>query len=426
MAMLPVARGIWRESAVLGPLQIRDFRLFWSGNLVSQCGDQFQIVALAILALNLTHNPATLGGENAAQAIPRALFMLVGGIITDRFRASGVLRVTNLLMAFLVGILATLTAVRMLDLWHLYVYAVLAGSVYAFSVPAQQSIASELVPLDKVRHAVALNTTGFNTALFLVPPIAGVLVAQVGSAPAFALNAFSFGVAATCLWFVRGGAPREEARKSDPLGQLREGVQLVVRSPLLRVAVFTLTIYSLGYRGPNLVGVPTLAKLTLGAGDPGVGLLYGIGGAGALLAALGLGVNRAGVAAGLAGRAHPPRHRRRSHVRWPRDHHPSRRRRALPRHCSARALRDHLSDSGADARSGRGARAVMAFVMLGVVGLKPLSLSLGGCSACWSGGGASSWSAGLSSRSRASWRWPIAPFARRPGRRVATPRAATA
>ena len=165
MALLPVARGAWRESAALGPLQIRDFRLFWSGNLVSQCGDQFQIVALAILALNLTHNSATLGGVLAAQAIPRTLFMLVGGIITDRFRASGVLRVTNLLMAFLVGILATLTAVRMLELWHLYVYAVLAGSVYAFSLPAQQSIASELVPLDKVRYAVALNTTGFNTAL---------------------------------------------------------------------------------------------------------------------------------------------------------------------------------------------------------------------------------------------------------------------
>jgi len=85
-------------------------------------------------------------------------------------------------MTFPVGILAMLSATGLLELWHLYVYAVLAGGVYAFAIPAQQSIASELVPLDQVRNAVALNTTSFSTTLFLVPPIAGVLVAHLGSA----------------------------------------------------------------------------------------------------------------------------------------------------------------------------------------------------------------------------------------------------
>jgi MFS family permease len=89
------------------------------------------LVGLAILALDLTHNPTTLGTVLAAQAIPRTLFMLLGGVVTDRFRPTGVLRVANLLMTFLVGALATLTALHVLALWHLYVYAVLAGGVYS-------------------------------------------------------------------------------------------------------------------------------------------------------------------------------------------------------------------------------------------------------------------------------------------------------
>jgi len=279
-----------RQSATLAPLSVRDFRLFWSGTFVSQCGDQFQLVGLAILALDLTHDPATLGAVLAAQAIPRTLFIVLGGVITDRFRASGVLRITNLLMTLLVGALATLTELGRLELWHLYVYAVLAGIVYSCSVPAQQSIASELVPREQVRNAVALNTTSFNTTLFLVPPLAGILVAHLGNAPAFAFNALSFGVAALCLRFVRGGELPGEARKQSPLVQIQEGFTVVLGSPVLLVAVLSAVVYSLGYQGANLVGVPTLAKLTLGAGDAGVGLLYGAGGLGALLAALGVGL----------------------------------------------------------------------------------------------------------------------------------------
>lgn len=294
MATFRIARGAWWQSAALAPLRYRDFRLFWCGNLLAQCGDQLQIVGLAILVLNLTQDPASLGVVLAAQAIPRALFMLVGGVITDRLQANVVLRVTNLLMTLLLGVLATLNATGNLEPWHLYAYAVLSGGVYAFSIPAQQSITSELVPLDMVRNAVALNTTGFNTTLFLIPPLAGILVAHLGTAPAFALDALAFGGAAICLRVVRGGAPRMGARKASPMAELREGVQVVVASPFLRVAVLTAIVYSLGYQGANLVGVPTLAKITLGAGDAGVGLLYGVGGAGALLAALSIGISSRG------------------------------------------------------------------------------------------------------------------------------------
>jgi len=378
MSAFSVTRGNWRQSAALAPLHVRDFRLFWCGTLVSQCGDQLQIVGLAILALNLTQNPATLGAVLAAQAIPRTLFILIGGVVTDRFRPVGVLRVTNLLMTILVGILATLSATGLLELWHLYVYAVLAGGVYAFAIPAQQSIASELVPVDQVRNAVALNTTSFNTTLFLVPPLAGVLVAHLGSAPAFVLNALSFGIATSCLRFVRGSEPRATAQKESPIAQLREGIQAVARSPLLRVAVLTATVYSLGYQGANLVGVPTLAKITLGAGDSGVGLLYGAGGAGALLAALGISliarVPRLGLLAALTllgtglglilvGISATLQEAAVALFLAT----------AVRALCAIAYLTLIQTHAAAEVR-GR----VMALFMLGVVGLEPLSLSLGG------------------------------------------------
>lgn len=143
------------------------------------------------------------------------------------------------------------------------VYGVLAGVVYACAIPSQQSIAAELVPRDDVRHAVALGSTSFNTALFLVPPLAGLVVARLGSAPAFAFNAFSFGVASLCLQLVRGASPRVEARTQNPLRQLREGFHVVLASPFYRVQMLIALVYSLGFQGANLIGVPTLAKLTL-------------------------------------------------------------------------------------------------------------------------------------------------------------------
>lgn len=71
MATSRIAGGTWRQSAAIAPLRLRDFRLFWIGNLVSQCGDQFQLVGLAILALNLTHDPATLGPDRAEHWLDR-------------------------------------------------------------------------------------------------------------------------------------------------------------------------------------------------------------------------------------------------------------------------------------------------------------------------------------------------------------------
>jgi MFS family permease len=378
MAALALARHALTQNEALAPLRIADYRQFWTGNVVSQVGDQFQIVGLAILTLDLTHSAAMLGGVLATQAVPRTLLMLVGGLASDRFRPSQILRATNLVFAFLVGGLSALAASHVLQPWMLYMYAALAGAVYAFAFPAQQTIASEVVPLDSVRGAVTLNNTSFNASLVLGPPLAGLLVSHVGSAPAFALNACSFLFSWWCMCRVQGGqAPVARARVSS-MAALREGFRAVWQSAVLRVAMIAAVFYSLGYQGANLVGVPTLAKLTLNAGDGGVGVLYGAGGVGALLAAVGIGVfgrrSRGGLLAalsllgtgvGLAAVSRTgsiPQAAVGLFVAT-----------ALYGMCAISFLTLVQTHAPAETR-GR----VMSLFLLGVVGFEPLSLSLGG------------------------------------------------
>lgn len=275
----------------------------WSGNFVSQCGDQIQLVGLAILALDLTHNPATLGAVLAAQAIPRTLFILLGGVVTDRFRASGVLRVTNLVMAFLVGVLATLTALRLLEVWHVYVYAVLAGMVYACAIPAQQSIPSDLVPprqgtsRGRIEHDQLQHDAVPRATPRWAPGRAPGKRARLRLQRLVVWHCCALPPVPTGDCAARPGA---QARSNCPVPR---GIRRGLRIPVLLIAALTAIVYSLGYQGANLVGVPTLAKLTFAAGDAGVGLLYGAGGAGALLAALGTGlvarIPRLGLLAGL-------------------------------------------------------------------------------------------------------------------------------
>jgi len=288
------ARGRLAASPLLAPLAAPGFRLYWTGNAVSQAGDQFQIVALAILALDLTGSAAVLGAVLTAQAIPRTLLMLVGGVAIDRLRPRTVLLASSALQTLVVTLLAGLAASGQLALWHLYVYGVLAGACLAFSIPAGQAMVTDLLPRDEVRGGTALINTTFNLTMFLAPPLAGIAVAAIGPVPAFTFNAASFAVAFACLVFVEARDLPPKPPGESALAQLREGFAVTWRDSALLVAVLCGTIYSLGFQGVALVGVPALAKLALDGGSGGVGVLFGARGAGALLGLVAGGALRTG------------------------------------------------------------------------------------------------------------------------------------
>jgi MFS family permease len=271
---------------LLVPLLDRNYLIYWIGRTVSFSGDQFQIVALAIVALDLTHSTSGLGAVLTVQAIPRALFMLFGGAATDRFRARTVMLVSDFLQSLVVVALALLAFSGALSLWHLLVYAALSGTVFAFFLPAANTIVTDLVPTDNVRAANALGNTAQNLAIFLMPPLAGLAVAAMGAAPAFAFNALALLGSVTTLSLIRE-KPHLVATRPGPspsvLAHLRESIDAARRDTPTFLTLIMAVVYCLGFFGAQFVALPALAKLSLDAGDGGVGLVLGARGVGGLI-----------------------------------------------------------------------------------------------------------------------------------------------
>ena len=286
---------------LVAPLRERDFSLLWAGNAVSLAGDNFQSVALAVLVLDLTHSAAALGTILMLQAVPRAVFMLVGGVIADRFRPRLSLLAANTLQGvFVAGLVAAMLGGHLAP-WHLYVYALCSGTALAFSIPAADALLPQLVPAALLRSANALSTLNFNLAIALVPPLAGVLVERTGTLSSFVLNAVSFFVVAVAVLLIREPRVRRARSASSPFASLMEGVRVARRDRPVWIAILTATVYSLGFGGAFFVGVPALAKLALNGGSAGVGILYGAAGVGSVLGILAVGTARAIPRQGLAG-----------------------------------------------------------------------------------------------------------------------------
>ena len=306
-ASLPLTfspRGLLDRFPLLTPFASRSYALLWGGNFISLAGDQFQTIALAVLALDLTGSTAVLGAVLGAQAIPRALFMLVGGVAADRFKPRTVMLAANALQGVIVALLAAAIAARALQQWHLYAYAVASGTLLAFSIPAGQSLVPLLVPKQRLRSANALNSLNFNLTASVFPPLAGLVVAHLGSFPAFAFDSLSFFIVAAALVAVRPlYAPPTTQSATTPLRQLRDGIAAARSDRVVWLAIWIAATFSLGFGGASLVGLPALAKFDLHAGTEGVGVLFGAAGAGAVVGAILFGslahLPRQGLVAGI-------------------------------------------------------------------------------------------------------------------------------
>src|SRR5512147_672268 len=182
-------------------LQIRNFRLLWIGEGISLLGDQFYLIALPWLVLSLTGNALTVGTVLATAGIPRALFMLIGGALTDRFTPRKLMIDSNLVLMILTGLLAALVVTNLIQLWMLYAFALLFGLADAFFFPAQTSIVPQLVDKDQLQSANAIIQGTATLSLFVGPILAGTLISSLdrgaahsdsGIALAFALDSLSF------------------------------------------------------------------------------------------------------------------------------------------------------------------------------------------------------------------------------------------
>ena len=278
--------------ALLRPLRIRDFRLLFAGETISVLGDQFHFVALTWLALQLTGSGLVLGTVLMTAAIPRAVFMLVGGAFSDRFSPRTLMLLSNAIRAVVVGVLAALVVSGQAELWHLYVLAAIFGIVDAFFYPALNTIVPMLVPERQLAPANALVQSAQQVMGLIGPALAGAMVAIVQTGPAFVIDAASFAVAAVALFLIRGGrrpATSSETRAPSVLSTIADGVRAAWADPAVRSIVVLTSAINFAIVGPMSVGLAILADTRFEGGSAAFGLLFSAFGAGAVVGAIAAG-----------------------------------------------------------------------------------------------------------------------------------------
>jgi MFS family permease len=283
---------------LLRPLQYRDFRLLWVGQGVSLLGDQFQAVALAWLVLSLTGSGLALGLVFVASAIPRAIFILVGGALADRFEPRRLLLFSDIVRGLTVGVMTVLVVTDSIEIWHLIVMGVLFGTVDALFFPALNTIVPSLVETDRLEAANAIVQGTSQLTGLIGPALAGVLVAVVGTGAAFAIDTASFAVAALCLAAIRPrprtvlapAAPTSDAPAKPSLwGEIRAGVRYAMSDPAIATLLILSAALNLAFSGPIAVGLPWLASERFGGDAALFGLMIAGFGAGAVIGAIAAG-----------------------------------------------------------------------------------------------------------------------------------------
>ncbi|MFF1282285.1 MFS transporter [Streptomyces sp. NPDC058299] len=222
-----------RATSMFSSLKIRNYRLFFMGQVVSNTGTWMQRIAQDWLVLSLTGSSAAVGITTALQFLPMLLFGLYGGVLVDRLPKRPTLLGTQTAMAVTGLALAALTLSGHVQVWHVYVAAFAVGLATVLDNPARQSFVSEMVGPDQLQNAVSLNSANFQSARLVGPAVAGLMITGVGTGWAFLANGLSFAAPLTGLLLMRARELHVVQRAPRGKGQLREGLDYVAKRPEL-------------------------------------------------------------------------------------------------------------------------------------------------------------------------------------------------
>lgn len=283
-----------RATGLAALLQIRDFRLLWLGEGISLLGDQFQFIALPWLVLQLTGDGLAIGTVLALAGVPRALFMLVGGALTDRFSPRRVMLASNAARMVLVLGLALLVLGNAISLWMVYLFALAFGLADAFFYPAQSSIIPRIVGKEQLQLANSVTQGTAQISLFAGPMLAGTLIALMsrgstggnldGIALALIVNAMTFLVSVITLGAMRiHGEQARDGEQESVLATIIEGLRYVWKDTVLRTIFLLIAAANFLIVGPINVGIPLLADTRLAGGAAAYGIIMSAFGAGSLL-----------------------------------------------------------------------------------------------------------------------------------------------
>jgi MFS family permease len=282
VALAPAPASRWQVAG--RALRHRNFQLFFGGQLISLIGTWMQSVAQSWLVYRLTGSALLLGTVGFASQVPVFLFAPLGGITADRFNRRYIVIGTQVASMLLALILAALTLLHRVQVWHVFVLAGFLGVVNAFDIPGRQSFLVDMVGKEDLMNAIALNSSMFNGARVIGPAIAGILVAKIGEGWCFFANGISYIAVIIGLLMMRVQSPAR-ASNASPLENMMEGFRFVNRTAPIRALLLLLGLVSL-VGMPYVVLMPIFADKILHGGARGLGILMGATGVGALLGAL--------------------------------------------------------------------------------------------------------------------------------------------
>ena len=274
------------EPGTFAALRYRNFRLLWTGQMVSITGTMMQSAAIlwhVSLLVPPQRKGLALGMVGLVRIVPIVSLSILGGVMADAKDRRRLMLVTQSAMAVLSGILAFLTLSGHASLLTVYLLAGMTAMAGAFDGPARQSLAPNLVPREHIPNAISLNTIVFQGASVIGPSMAGIVIASLGIGWAYALNAASFLAVLVALAAMRD-LPKQERTGRDAISfrAALEGIRFVFRAPLIRGSML-LDFFATFFSSATFL-LPIFAQDILKVGARGYGWLYAAPSIGALLA----------------------------------------------------------------------------------------------------------------------------------------------
>jgi predicted MFS family arabinose efflux permease len=271
---------------ILRPLGIRDFALLWTAMTVSLLGDGIYFVAIAWQVYELSNAPTALSVVGVAWTLPQVLFLLLSGVISDRFDRRRVMILADVLRGVPILIIGLLAVSGTLELWHLLVLVAFYGAGEALFWPSFTAIVPDIVPQDLLVEANSLDIfVRTATSRLAGPALGGLAIAALGTGGAFLLDAGSFALSALALLAMKS-RPVEKAIGTSVREDITEGVNFIRSQTWLWGTLVAASVTLLCFFGPWEVLVPYIVKNELGGSAADLGFIFGAGGLGAILSSL--------------------------------------------------------------------------------------------------------------------------------------------
>ena len=272
---------------ILRPLRDRDFALLTAGLVVSLIGDGLYLVAVAWQVYDLSNTPSALALVGLAWSVGLALFLLTGGVVSDRFDRRRVMIAADIARAAALLGIGVLAATDTLEIWHLVGLVLFYAAGEAFFGPALGALIPDLVDGSQIVEANALSESLRQACrLFVGPALGGLIVAAAGPPTAFLVDAVTFLFSAVMIALIRKSSKGHGTSASSALDDLRGGIAYVRSQRWIWVTLIVASLFTLFYWGPVQVLLPYIVRNDLG-GDAGTfGLVLAADGIGSILAAI--------------------------------------------------------------------------------------------------------------------------------------------